>query len=968
MIDGITQMGDEHSRGQRHSWNKLVAERVERSKEAVMRGFLRRVADASRMPVVPIAVLALLAAGAGANDAMAWSHLARLGDASGEMVSGIASVPLGPNRLVTATRGADGTLTVTQWRVEDSGAVTRIGSAAAGKVSRVEVAALGDRQVVTAVRTEAGTLKLIAWRTPEDGSVVRFGDTEAGKVSELAVAGHREFRVVAAMRQSDGTLKLISWHLYPNGRFQRLDSAAAGKIAEVTLVEYAPLRFVTPVRDSSNTLKLIAWAINTAGKFSRLGDAQGESLSVLDASLLSHQRVVVAGRTPTGNLAISSWDLTTNGVITRRSTAGAGKVSAISVASLAAAHPVVAVRQADTTLKLIHWDGIADLERLGDATAGEVTAVSLAVLGDYRLVTSVRDSTGKLKVIAWNEHAVTLLRGRWGRRPTLTITPRVREVFARQALDTLDEAPEQRQPSLVDIRRRADRPIPVPAHSDVEARSGSVGQSPIYDLKFEPGVDSAGWDPMIAVGFNFLIVSQDHQIGFFDKEGDPLDSKYGEPNLMTATEFFSDFLVPDDGQGNPNEHSINRHLGFPPVAASAGTCDPAAASPAPVPCIREFYDTRALFDPQSRRFVILSAARHTGITYERDGTSKPTDPLVRRYIAFAVSRTEDPRDGFYQYMSTESNYSDWPRVTVAGGMLVVAYNSKQSARDGLKPVVYLYSMDELARGSAHPPAQKIYKTQTAGNVVPVTPYGPDPGWTFLLRPSGTTLNLFAFQPPSDLRVPVKLEESTVSFAESLGFLRVGASYRGGKIYFAFPKDITDRQPNGKNGRQSVRVIRVPVVDLGGTPRASGNTSDGFLDTFFGRSALEDAPDDLVSYEEPSVAVTAQGDMVIVYGRVGHETEEDLYPEARYSVFYADSRGLQRSRLLEAGDHMPFDLKKNESTSTITTPGNRMDHSCAVADPADSGSIWIIGEYADMSRGQDPSGVDGYRTVVGRVRP
>ena len=53
----------------------------------------------------------------------------------------------------------------------------------------------------------------------------------------------------------------------------------------------------------------------------------------------------------------------------------------------------------------------------------------------------------------------------------------------------------------------------------------------------------------------------------------------GEPNLMMATEFFSGFLVPDDGQGNPNEHSINRHLGFPPVAASAGTCDPAASSP-----------------------------------------------------------------------------------------------------------------------------------------------------------------------------------------------------------------------------------------------------------------------------------------------------------------------------------------------------------------------------------------------------
>ena len=66
--------------------------------------------------------------------------------------------------------------------------------------------------------------------------------------------------------------------------------------------------------------------------------------------------------------------------------------------------------------------------------------------------------------------------------------------------------------------------------------------------------------------------------------------------------------------------------------------------------------------------------------------------------------------------------------------------------------------------------------------------------------------------------------------------------------------------------------------------------------------------------------------------------------------------------------MPFDLKRDESTSTITTPDNKMDHTCAVADPADSGSIWIIGEFADTSGGQDPSRADGYRTVVGRVRP
>ncbi len=906
----------------------------------------------------------------GMSEAAAYSNLTRLGDATGELVSTIASVPIGHDRVVTATRGTDGTLTVSQWRVEKSGAVTRIGSSTAGRVSRVAVAALGDEQVVTAVRTEGGNLKLIAWRTPDDGSVTRFGDAEAGAITEVAIAGHRDFRVVTAVRQSDGTLKMISWNLSPGGVLERLASIAAGEISEVALVEYAPSRYASAVRDASGTLKLIAWQVDDAGTISRLGDAVGDPMSAIDAALLSFQRIVVAGKNPSGELAVSTWDLTTTGTITRRATTSAGEVSAISVASLAAAHPVAAVRQKDGTLKLIHWDGIGALSRLGDASAGDVTAVSLDVLGDYRLVTSVRDAAGKLKVIAWNEHAVTLLRSRWGSAPTYSVTPQIRERIALDAVATLKESTEERQPSIVELDRRVFRAerIPIPGHLDLEGGVALADQSPAFELSFEPGVESAGWDPMIAVGNDFIVVTQDHEIGFFDKQGNRLASKHGEPTQMSATEFFSGFLASTDDGGDLNEHSINRHLGFPSVDPSAGSCDPTAPWPSPSPCIREFYDTRATYDPTTKRFVILSAGRHSGITYAKDGTLKATDPLVRRYVAFAVSRTEDPRDGFYQYMSTESNYSDWPRVAVAGGMLVVAYNSKQSSRDGIKPVVYLYPMDELAKGAAHPPAQKIYQTETGGSVIPVTPYGADTGWIFLVRPNGKTLHVFAFRPPSDLRVPVALEESTVQLSEDLGFLRVGALYRNGRIHFTFPKVVTPRVADGKNGRQSVRVVRVPIVDLAYTPRASGSAGDGFLDTFFGRSAPEDAPGDLVSYEEPSIAVTGNGDMVIVYGRVGYETQTDLFPEVRYSVYYADSRGLQRSRLLAAGNYMPTDVKSGETAQTITTPDNRMDHSCAVADPADAGVVWIIHQFADSARGQSPTAMDGYRTVVGRVRP
>jgi hypothetical protein len=180
---------------------------------------------------------------------------------------------------------------------------------------------------------------------------------------------------------------------------------------------------------------------------------------------------------------------------------------------------------------------------------------------------------------------------------------------------------------------------------------GADTLSPEWKLRFFPSV--SGVDPMIATGHQFVIVTQDHRIAFLDREGNALLSKSGESTNLPATNFFEGFIQEKNLDGSPNDDNINLY------------------SPHQ---ISEFYDTRCTYDAASKRFAILSAARKPGTT-------------DTRFYAFAVSRTEDPRDGFEQYMTTESNYRDFPRLTVHGNRLLVAHNAAGQAAEGETPVL-----------------------------------------------------------------------------------------------------------------------------------------------------------------------------------------------------------------------------------------------------------------------------------------
>src|SRR5262249_746758 len=245
-----------------------------------------------------------------------------------------------------------------------------------------------------------------------------------------------------------------------------------------------------------------------------------------------------------------------------------------------------------------------------------------------------------------------------------------------------------------------------------EPPDGPSGNSAQWQHRYFPTV--SGVDPMLAVGHKFVIVTQDHQIAFLGRDGVALPSKAGEATNLSATSFFNAFLPEKNPDGPPTPENLS------------------AISPEQ---INEFYDTRVCYDSPSKRFAILSAARKGGTT-------------DTRYYAVAVSKTEDPRDGFEQYMTTESNYRDFPRLTMHGNRLLVAHNAAVGGGEGEKPVLSAFALPSLRQGVLDPPNWQYFPNDVNGapRVFLVSHNGDTGGMSFLfdIRSGDNVLHISAF--------------------------------------------------------------------------------------------------------------------------------------------------------------------------------------------------------------------------------
>ena len=80
-----------------------------------------------------------------------------------------------------------------------------------------------------------------------------------------------------------------------------------------------------------------------------------------------------------------------------------------------------------------------------------------------------------------------------------------------------------------------------------------------------------------------------------------------------------------------------------------------------------------------------------GQAWGRLGHSRPS------LLAFAVSKTADPRDGFrIWFWKDNKRIADWPNIAVNGDNFIVTHRTEQSG----KPLAYVFSVAAMLQGES----------------------------------------------------------------------------------------------------------------------------------------------------------------------------------------------------------------------------------------------------------------------------
>jgi hypothetical protein len=165
-------------------------------------------------------------------------------------------------------------------------------------------------------------------------------------------------------------------------------------------------------------------------------------------------------------------------------------------------------------------------------------------------------------------------------------------------------------------------------------------------------------DPQIAASTTHLVVTTNRTIRYYDKAGTLVTTdKDGQPftGELAVASIFGAFFSPR--KGDP----MNTGLNLP----GSLKCDPGinallatgAQKPKVKDCIQDVYDARVVFDPFRKRFWLVAQARNNSAGSYEGLPSAAEHPGRRDKQLIAVSRSEDPRDGWYIYW-TESTLDD----------------------------------------------------------------------------------------------------------------------------------------------------------------------------------------------------------------------------------------------------------------------------------------------------------------------
>jgi hypothetical protein len=496
-----------------------------------------------------------------------------------------------------------------------------------------------------------------------------------------------------------------------------------------------------------------------------------------------------------------------------------------------------------------------------------------------------------------------------------------------------------------------------------------------------------GIDPQVAAGDkSFLVLANQGAVAFYDKGGDLLSKdKNGYPlpykNPIPDASFFSWLLGIVNNKDTLNLPGTYGTKKNPDGSLYYGLDD--------------VYDTRVIWDGYRKRFWIAAQGRNDGA---RNGSD--TEKLYRRdVIFFAVSVSADPRDGFYMYWwfalpgDGQCNPGDPDGSCPSGfkpgygadyislGISKYAFVESEYAggADHHYGIVNVVRADKVVADSCDAQCGWSYWDIPAvdGNgvagptVQPAVEHGPSPyDGQYLMTTAGDhTLALYGFTPTdpfpptlyqasADIQpyaravdVPQKpnadiTKPRQVNIGSNLFKGQMTKSvFRDGQLYGLLP-DCT-KWPGESACITSIRLVRADPLQ---------HTVS--IDRSFGQRGPGDAPDALVGYGTPILEVNEDGTMVMGYQRSG----STIFPQARYSVRYADEPDNRPSYVLKKGTYpLSTQLPDNPSEDDLK-PTGRLDISGAGVDPYDDAGVWLIQDYAL----KNSTGKGQYQHVVAKI--
>ncbi|MDT7807775.1 MAG: hypothetical protein QOJ70_1588 [Acidobacteriota bacterium] len=446
-------------------------------------------------------------------------------------------------------------------------------------------------------------------------------------------------------------------------------------------------------------------------------------------------------------------------------------------------------------------------------------------------------------------------------------------------------------------------PAMTPKNPGPIASNKSPGLSLLGD-----GITSMGADPQLAVSPKYALVLEAHSYVFYDRATNlPLAADGCVPLNATFSDLFAPLLLPTDPVTNAkNPGDINYQLEFgnkPKFPCDPNNyLDPKTGDPSG--CIQGNYDARAYFDYDTRRFWIVAAARNHIWKCPSDSVCGDE---ARRYVFVAVSKAEDPRKGFWEYVLVR-DYADWPLFSVRNGRLLLAH------KDGKR--LFVFDAKKLINGTTADPFLGQYldaKFPDADEISPVTQYSDADGLSLVLGRKGADLIVYAFK---DATNPLVKNKKTLSVAPSWAMQPV---YRFSKFYFT--DDICD----GANcPRHRIDVHRVNAV-LDGSPVTVGALTD----------KLFKVADKNANLRMPGVIIEENGAAIVWYLSF---TTDGKPQQARYKVLYPNESDFRPSALLRASD----------MAEAETFIGDKQIG--GAAEPGKLG-FWITHLYADTSGGK-----------------